>query len=423
MTDSFVCLTSKEVRDHLRPDFGIWKAGFPDLLTSSRYEGGGEPLSEASGKNYWEGYVSGCAILGRLGMFDPNAASSSRWTEDTIRVVDAAPKKNGQPYAPKTRIARLTGLAEVLLVLDPSLNIDFIDDALSKIKPKTVREKKLVDPEVIKAVAIKIMGDALVEMPDGWRDGEIPKDQIQRARRAAAKYQGGMLLLWLAILALRIANLKSIEQADDKSLRKVEGKWWLIFARTAMKGRKAYDRMVPYELQTWLDTFLDFVRPILCRTIYNGDCLWVSTRGEPLGVQGIRKQVKALTLKHLNVELTPHLFRHCVATAKARLNPEDISAAAWILTDHHDMTNTTYNHAGSGPARYVLAERSAQMSRSRCQAAAPRSNSAREVAAGATLEVIASAGALDSLSIDPAVVPDLAVTPVEASPFRKLRAG
>lgn len=234
------------------------------------------------------------------------------------------------------------------------------DAPTAGLKPETVREKRIVEPRVLIAEGIKIMQEAMDEMarmPGVLQDGDYPREVV----RVAVKFRSGFIICWLAVLALRLENLKSIEVEEKRNLFAMDGQWWLRFARGKMKNKRAYDRLLPLELLPWLQVYLEMIRPILCRGRYAGNCLLVSERGEPLGAQGIRKKIKQVTRERLKVEITPHWFRDWVATAFAMQHPEDGAGAAWALSNSVGVTNIRYNQAGTAPARRAAALRRSAM--------------------------------------------------------------
>ena len=348
-----VCL--EDVLRVLEREHDVWIERSPEL------ECAGEPLRPTTLKDYWDSYRALCLIAHRIQRFDPSLSADERWSDETIQAVAAATKPDGREYAPKTKVLRWCALKTVLSVVDSSAkDLDRIAAPARGIKRSTVREKVIADPDALMRAGQKTMKDAEDEMPRGWRENAVCETQKPQAVRAAVKYRSGLIICWLALLALRVGNLRSIELARRKNLFELDEGWWLRFTRQQMKNKRAYDRLLPKDLVPYLEDYLAYVRPLLCQG-YDGDFLWVSARGEPLGIQGIRKKVKAITLKELKVEITPHWIRHAVATAHARRFPNDVSGAAWQLSNSRGVTTSIYVHSGCGPARRMLAERSAKL--------------------------------------------------------------
>jgi integrase len=77
--------------------------------------------------------------------------------------------------------------------------------------------------------------------------------------------------------------------------------------------------------------------------------LFVTAKGEPKSQQTLTQQITETIAKHIGIHMTPHQFRHFVATLYLDANPEDHQTAQAIL--HHASAKTTLIYAGSASRR------------------------------------------------------------------------
>jgi len=91
------------------------------------------------------------------------------------------------------------------------------------------------------------------------------------------------------------------------------------------------------------------VRPILVAAPAPGNCgryarppgarLWVGQGGSPLTPAGVQKALARHTRPRFGHALNPHLFRDCLATTQAALDPKHGRYASALL--HHSNSRTT----------------------------------------------------------------------------------
>jgi len=77
--------------------------------------------------------------------------------------------------------------------------------------------------------------------------------------------------------------------------------------------------------------------------------LFVTKNGDRKNQQTLAQQMIELIEKHVGVHMTPHQFRHFVASLYLDANPEDHQTAQAIL--HHASAKTTLIYAGSASRR------------------------------------------------------------------------
>jgi integrase len=77
--------------------------------------------------------------------------------------------------------------------------------------------------------------------------------------------------------------------------------------------------------------------------------LFVTGKGDPKSQRTLTQQIVETIAKHVGVHMTPHQFRHFVASVYLDANPEDHQTAQAIL--HHASAKTTLIYAGSASRR------------------------------------------------------------------------
>lgn len=98
--------------------------------------------------------------------------------------------------------------------------------------------------------------------------------------------------------------------------------------------------------------------------------LFITEQGVRKSQQTLTQQIVETIAKHVGVHMTPHQFRHFVATVYLDANPEDHQTAQAIL--HHASSKTTLIYAGSASRRAsraygkILFEQRAQLELARC---------------------------------------------------------
>lgn len=357
----------------------IWSKLSPKMRTKSRIRGGGELCRPVTIKNYLNAYIAGTKFLMEMGWFDAAVPPEARWTFDKIEAFVSRLKPAGTAYASQTIINRLIGIYMFLTVIAPEGDHSALLAPLRRLERKNVREIIVVDPDDIIRRAVSVMQIAIDSMPVGWNDEILVPSIKTVTTRLAIQYRAGFQLAWITYITTRISNTTDTEFGKNKNLlgsdkenrskSPEEQVWWLLYSRKVTKNRRAYDRQLPKELLPWLNIYLDKIRPILCvgkyRGVqsYDGDRLWISSRGRPQSQGSIRKNIKACTTVLIEGGLPPHRIRHSIATAIAKRDPANSSRASWQLTNDVDTMNFSYNKAGRAPARRLVIERLGQLAK------------------------------------------------------------
>jgi site-specific recombinase XerD len=279
------------------------------------------------------------AWLKERGDLDPTKSPAERATKPRISAYLDDLRARG--LAPITISNRITNLREALRVMEPGVDLSFLDHVMVRVNaaatPVRPKRPRMVSPRDLLEGAIREMSrlDAARRSP--------------HSRRTAERYRDALIIAFLATRPLRIANLAAIELG--RHLRKVEETYWCSFDGSEMKDRQPLEFPVPRFLTVWFDRYLDRHRPLLLRDS-DSPRLWITIRATPMVENTIYCRVTATTKHLFDRRINPHLFRDCVATFIAEEAPEQVNIIARILG--HETLKTSeehYNQAGTRRAQ------------------------------------------------------------------------
>jgi hypothetical protein len=148
-------------------------------------------------------------------------------------------------------------------------------------------------------------------------------------------YVDGLLISMLTLIYLRIGNFTALELG--RHLKRADGVWHLAVSAEETKNNHADNGALADFLTSWLDYFVDVVRPALTARARLGsdtDRLWLDAEGRLLTDQAIRKRIKRRTKEAFGFAICPHTFRKIALTTFVIERPE---YAAWgpALLRHH----------------------------------------------------------------------------------------
>jgi integrase/recombinase XerD len=278
--------------------------------------------------------------LGWLAEVEPAAltlAPSDRLSPARIR---AFGKALGDALAPISVVHRLTHLADGIRVMYPQADRTGLDALCHSLK-RQARPARPKEPRMVNAVRLVELGESLMREADGMT-----------GTAAADWFRQGLTLSFLAYRPIRVANLVGISL--NEHLHRKDGQVWIHIPGIQVKNRVPLDFFWPPELADALDRYLVRERPVLLTGQPTTDRLWIIEEGRPLTAGCCRTQIARITRERLDVRLTPHLFRDCVASTIAEHAPEHSGIIARILG--HQTLQTAYAHyIHTGTARAARA--------------------------------------------------------------------
>jgi site-specific recombinase XerD len=142
-----------------------------------------------------------------------------------------------------------------------------------------------------------------------------------------------------------------------RSIKKIEGHWWLIIGKQTKTHRRD-ERRVPNYMTKIIDRYVSHHHPILLRKKAEDPAFWISsTRRSQLTIKNMGTLISKITRETLGVDVSPHLFRMAAATTAAAYGTSTPYLATAVL-GHRDerITEEHYNRACSFHAGAILAD-------------------------------------------------------------------
>jgi len=134
----------------------------------------------------------------------------------------------------------------------------------------------------------------------------------------------GLLVTLLISVYLRIGNFAALELERD--LERGPSQWRLRVAGELTKTGQADHSTLPVTLTSWLDVYVDVIRPLslVRHRIADGPVarFWIGPDGKPLSGHLIRKRIKLRTKEAFGFPICPHTFRKIAATTFVLERPE-----------------------------------------------------------------------------------------------------
>jgi site-specific recombinase XerD len=300
----------------------------------------GAEWSSYSRRKNVNGYGRWLTWLSIRGLLDSSIGPPDRTTRERIA---AYVKDLHQLNAPLTVLTRVEELIQMLRVMVPGYNIDWLRRVAGRIRMTAVssrnKRQRVKPSEYLVDFGLELMAKA-----EG-ADGGTP---LMRA----VTFRDGLMLALLAARPFRRKNFAAIE--IGRHLVGVGDTYWLRFAASETKSRRPIDVPFPAGLQPCLERYLSHYRPLLARRTgrWNRECataaLWLSTHGSAMTEIAIYFRIMKLTEKKFGHIVNPHLFRDSAATSIAIEDPEHVRCTMAVL-GHGSLTTSEkhYNQAGS----------------------------------------------------------------------------
>lgn len=283
--------------------------------------------TRASGRKAYGCWLRHLHDRGHLG--DP-ASIGGRLTRDNLRgYID----KLRASRSTNTVLTRLRHLSMAVAAMDLDADRTLLNHAIGRLtslaRPARDKRPKLVSPVVLFDLGWKLMTE--------WqsRQGHDP-------RLNAMDYRDGLMIAFLALCPIRVANLAAM--TIGRHLTFAGGGARIQFAAVEMKGNRALAFDLPEILREPLDRYLREIHPVLYAGPLETPPLWPSlARRQPqMTAHGIYTRMTQVTEKHLGFAISPHLFRDAAATFITELAPEHARMAAAVL--QHRSFATTSRH-------------------------------------------------------------------------------
>jgi integrase len=273
-------------------------------------------------------------FLGFLAIHEPAAlevAPTERLTIERVRPFVAHLAETNIPRSVAIQVDMLHLAARVMM---PERDWTW----LKVVKARLYRAAPAHAPSgpVITSVQLLDLGQQLMD-----ESKPTPDDAISMVD--AVRYRDGLMFALWAFSPLRRKNFAALE--IGRSFVREGDSWFVIIPREDAKTGTPIEFAVPRSLESYLDVYLDFIRPHLLGHLTCA-ALWVNSKGGALAYAALGDIIGRHSMDRLGFRITPHDIRDAAATTWALFAPDQIGVARDLLA-HRDLRTTGkyYNRA------------------------------------------------------------------------------
>ncbi|MFA7586901.1 MAG: hypothetical protein WCY11_12010 [Novosphingobium sp.] len=275
------------------------------------------------------------AWLASAGQFDPLIHPCDRVTRERIKAFVAAYRIG---RAELTVAGAIRNIAYVLRACAPPDGVAWLT-RLAHRMVNGARPSRPKLPRLVRVVDVVLLSERL--MAEGL-------DRLRQGQRSGAQvYRDGLIIGLLIHRPWRRRNLADLRLGHNML---VDGFGIRVtFPPEETKKGIPFNGYLPKRLEAAFYSYLARVRPLLLKAgIADEGWLWIGRQGRRLPADDISVRVTRTTRKYLGRDLSPHLFRDCVATEIALEIPELIGITKDIL-GHATLASSQkyYNQATS----------------------------------------------------------------------------
>jgi site-specific recombinase XerD len=159
------------------------------------------------------------------------------------------------------------------------------------------------------ALAERLVEAGLTLVADARKSAKNDFDRAKEVRN-------GLVIALLAACPIRIKNFAELE--IGRTLKQVDGRWWITLPASSTKSHRIDERRVPKYLNKAIKFYLTEARPRLIGSKSSSNWLWISSRtGGRFTTKNLGTLISKITLQTVGVDVSPHLFRTAAATSSA----------------------------------------------------------------------------------------------------------
>jgi integrase len=282
-------------------------------------------------------------FLGFLEIHEPTAlqvAPAERLTVERVRLFVAHLAETNIPRSVATQVDAFYHAARIIMPQHDWAWFKAIKARLYAAAPPQAPSRP-----VITSVQLLDLGQKLME-------GSKPVIGTPISIHDAIRYRDGLMIALLAFIPIRRKNLAALE--IGRHVVREGDRWFVIVPKEETKTGSLIEFPIPELLVSYLDIYLDIVRPgMLRRPTF---ALWVSSQGGAYSYGAIGQIFSRLS-KRMGLHITPHDVRDAAATTWAVSAPDRIGVARDLLA-HADLQTTIkhYNRAKGIEASRVYSQ-------------------------------------------------------------------
>ena len=272
------------------------------------------------------------------------------WLDDTGRLppgsmpiervsaenIEAFVEAYGACHASTSLAGVVHGIREMIRVMHPEADIDYLRDVVAGLKAVARPRPKL--PRMADHRALIALGEASITLG-------IPRIEEEHMLSATA-IRDGCMILFLVACPLRRSNFEGLRLGA--TILRDELAYRVTFDGSQMKNHRPFDADLPDWLTPHLDVYIEWVRPTLLRRSGQPDhgVFWLGAEGKPMTGKAISRQLLKLITRHLGRAMSLHLFRDVATTTVAVHASADIGIAGDLLGHADSRTSEKhYNQA------------------------------------------------------------------------------
>ncbi|MEL7471577.1 MAG: tyrosine-type recombinase/integrase [Pseudomonadota bacterium] len=266
-------------------------------------------------EKYRKGYGRWLTFLVMQGWLEPDVCAADRITPERVRLY--CDELISQDVGSWTLWGRLAELLAALKAMAPEYDFNWLRKIVPRLEANTVDKRnkleRLQPADRLLDWAITRL-DNLLEPPP-MRDSHVA-------------FRDALMVGLLSCCPVRLGNLSMIE--IDNQLRRTEQGFLLRFTSDETKTSHPMTMPVAQSLTSYLDHYLDAVRPQFLIT-GKTERLWITRYGLPMRDNAMHAAITRTTERAFGKPINPHLFRDCAATFVALEDPEHVRLTAPLL--------------------------------------------------------------------------------------------
>jgi integrase len=237
-----------------------------------------------------------------------------------------------EPYTLRNRIGELLA---VMLVFIPDRDWGWLKRTLNDLDAQAKEAYEPKPPPLFANEIIAICRKRLTALED---------QPYSIHRRLAVEYRNVSMILFLAVLPLRLRNLTAL---SERHLKTWDTEWLVDIPAAETKTGVRIVAPLPDVVVRHLAFYLAHVRRVLLGN-QASDQLWLTCHGEPMCDHTVYLRITETTQELFGQAINPHRFRHTDATTISIVAPGEVDSARALLGQRSSKTTRDHYIIGDG---------------------------------------------------------------------------
>lgn len=271
-------------------------------------------------------------FLGYLAWSGQLIADNSPSERATPLLVEAYYDHLASIVKPITQLSLLVGLKVTLQAMHPEINWRWLQDACNRLQIVASKQRN-----VCRELPCIIQVDRLAHQE--LAEVRLALDAGDRGLHDLARFRDALQLALLIRRPLRSTNFSGLRIGSE--LIQSGSEWTITISGDQTKNGRPIEMPFPVSLVDALAFYLNVVRPFF-PSAKTSDHLWLCKFGVNRNPYWLHERISKLTKRLTGSSINPHMFRAMGATLLADHGPEDLYAAADLLSHLHLSTTDRY---------------------------------------------------------------------------------